>query len=876
MDLLEWLETQLGRPQLDVERASRVMQYADALTRVENACFSESLIADRWETASELLKRRDELMLCGWDGVHSKGCPRIVTDMAAAEVHYSKSFPGIAERLQSIAEALDAGQVLPKHELRLCDDVSAWPASWRLVLERMNVCPADAITPRSRVDVALHAAGQVVRGYKANPFDCDESLRVVKARSETAAVEFISSILTEQFNASPEKVSRTVVYCEDDSLAVRLDASLKRRGVPTMGASTQTKAHPVLQVLPLALELCWDPVDPQCLLDLLTLPVLPLPRRVASSLARALSQEPGLGSAAWEQAFAEICEESDRDADNPGKIAERLKDWFCSVRSPHGEPIATTIIAAQCRKVAKWAIGRAALIRADADLSASGEQVSVALGEAARQASLFGELVELSGESITQPQLARLLDEVTVRGVESRPCIVAAGGPTRIRSLTQIAEPYESLIWLGVTTGNTPVSCWSVKQLEDFSKAGIEVDDGTNTLRSLRRAEANGLCLAEEAVLTVLLPASEEQRVHPLWLAVEQKVLEHHKSSAWSPPAVEDLVASGQCDLLAPFVFACESVVVEAAQPRRPLWTIPSSLMSDRETVSASELEDRLACPLKWTLRYQAGLRSSEIASLPNDYQLRGNFFHALLERIFAGDGALPEVEEAVRLAEEAFDERLVLDAAPLSQLEKRVECQRLKRELIRATRVFVETLHRGGYSNVEIEVPIEGSAFGKPLQGWIDCVASAEDGREAVIDFKYGGRSKFYNMIRDGRSVQLATYAFSRQQSSGVFPAVAYLVLSDGKFFTPSGSPVQGIDTSEVLEGPSIENIWNEFSAAIATAEEWLTTDEAVPARPLQNVGDWPPGADIVLSDSLSSDEAQGVCRYCEFSQICGQEVVQ
>jgi hypothetical protein len=99
---------------------------------------------------------------------------------------------------------------------------------------------------------------------------------------------------------------------------------------------------------------------------------------------------------------------------------------------------------------------------------------------------------------------------------------------------------------------------------------------------------------------------------------------------------------------------------------------------------------------------------------------------------------------------------------------------------------------------------------------------------------------------------------------------------LSDGKFFTPSGSPVQGIDTSEVLEGPSIENIWNEFSAAIATAEEWLTTDEAVPARPLQNVGDWPPGADIVLSDSLSSDEAQGVCRYCEFSQICGQEVVQ
>lgn len=72
--LLEWLETQLGLPQADVHRAARVMQYADVLSKVRGVCFERSLAADRWETASELLQRRDELMLCGWDGVSSDGC----------------------------------------------------------------------------------------------------------------------------------------------------------------------------------------------------------------------------------------------------------------------------------------------------------------------------------------------------------------------------------------------------------------------------------------------------------------------------------------------------------------------------------------------------------------------------------------------------------------------------------------------------------------------------------------------------------------------------------------------------------------------------------------------------------------------------------
>ncbi|PAY20985.1 hypothetical protein CKO51_02750 [Rhodopirellula sp. SM50] len=874
--LLEWLETQLGLPQVDVHRASRVMQYADALRKVQDACFSQSLEADGWETASELLKRRDELILCGWDGIKSDGCPQITRDLAAAEKEYRGSFPSEAERLTAVMESLDAGQVLPPHELKLYEGTDVWPAAWQRVLNRMNVFPAEAVLPLAGEGGSLQAAGCVVRGRQAAAFACDESLRVTKARSETAATELVSSVLAEDFASHPHKVARTVVLCEDDSLAVRLDASLQRRGVPTMGTSVQTKAHPVLQVLPLALELCWDPVDPQCLLDLLTLPVIPFPRPIASRLARALGEEPGIGSAAWDRTFDEICAESDQDPDQPGKMAERLRDWLCTERSPANLPIATAMMAGQCRKVATWAIGRATLIWNDESRSDSDEQVAIALREAARQASLLGKLVELTGKTITQPQLGRLLDEVMDRGVESRPCPVADGGPTWVRSLAEIANCYDRLIWLGTTTADAPGSCWSVKQLSDFAAAGIQLDDGTNNLRSLRAAEARGLCLAKESLLVVALPASEEQRVHPLWLAIEQKIAQHHQPNEWSPPAIEDLVAGNDCEALSPFEFRCESVTAQPAQPQRPAWEIPASLLKDRETVSASELEDRLACPLKWTFRYQAGLRPSGIASLPDEFQLRGNLFHKILERVFGGDGALPDAAEAVRLVETTFDERLPLDAAPLAQPEKRVESQRLKNELVKATRLFVETLSDGGYTSVRIEVPIEGTAFGKEMRGSIDCVASAKDGREAVVDFKYAGRAKFYDMITEGRSVQLATYAYSRCQTGGDFPAVAYLVLSDGKFFTPLGSPLAGVDPAQVLDGPSIERVWNNFSRAIVDAEEWLSTDAAVPARPLQVFDDWPHGANIVLKEKLKRDESQGVCRYCEYTKLCGKEAVQ
>jgi len=858
--LLHWLETQLGLPVARVPLASRISDFAAALDAASESVFAASLKADRWATASELLSRRDELLLAGWEGADSEMHPDIVRALARVAKDRAFQFPGEAERLRRVLEALDAGQVLPPHRCSLDDRPDTWPPLWQRVLARLTVAEAQSSVPLGPAGSALHKSQTSLLGATTQRIAFDGTFRHVRTRSQSSAVEFVAAALARV----PDKLPKTVVCCEDDALALRLDACLNRIGLPTTGAAVRSRAHPVLQVLPLSLALGWDPVDPQALLDLLTLPVLPIPRKAASRLAEALAREPGLGSSEWNVAKDGICAE----AEDPEKMRERLKAWFGGECAARGGQMPSRLVRSRCNLVAQWAAGRAALlIKEGAERSDLVEALQVAAG----QAALLGELAESQGTALSEPQLERLLEEALADGVETRPFIEDDSGPVRVRSLSEIDGPCDWLIWLGVGTTDAIGCRWSADQLRMLRDAGVRIDDGSKRLASLRAAEARGYGQVKEAFLAVALPQDLEKRWHPLWLALRALLPESEREQ---PPVLEEVIASGDPASLSPFSFDCRDTEVKPPQKSRALWRIPGTLLVERDNVSATELQDRLACPLKWTLHYQARLRPSPIAQLPDEHQLKGTFCHSVFERVFGAGGELPSVEEAVHRVLSVFDERLPLDAAPLAQPGKHFERQRLRRQIENATRVLVGTLAGGGYQIVGIEVKLSGEAFGKPLTGWIDCVARHKSGEEAIVDFKYGGRSKYHSLIQEGKAVQLATYAHGRCSADGRFPAVAYLVLSDGLLYTPAGSSVRGgSGHSPINNAPSIQTVWQSFSDAIQRAGDWLTAGAPVPARPLQAPSDWPEGATIVLEDRPKPGQGQAVCAYCDYQRICGIE---
>jgi len=855
--LLRWLETQLGLLSVENHRASCVTEYASALDSITDSVISKSMVNDRWATASELLSRRDELQLSGWDQTELEGLPDVVREMARAVNGRRFVFPSVSERISRVVDALDDGQQLPQHVCILADDAERWPKRWQAVLSRLNLGTFADVPPAAAEGTALRYAQSVVRGCMASKIEPDSSLRYVHTLSQTAAVEFVAATLAH----SRDQVERTVILCEDDQLAMQFDLCLLRYGLPSTGASACSPAHPVLQVLPLSLALCWQPVDPQCLLDFLTLPVGPIPRPAATSLANALTVEPGFGSSEWQSSFEELCS-AENDPD--GKLRKRLEEWLFCNRVNQNSTISTRLVRDRCASVSQWATGHAIAIGAEEE-----PQLLLihALRVAASQAALLGELAQSQGGELSEPQLARLIEEALSTGVEAVGAIEAAGGPIRIRSLSEIVDPCYRVIWLGLGTGDASACRWSTDQLKSLRILGIEVDDGTKSLTSLRAAEARGLCLVEKSLLAILLPQDMEKRWHPVWLAIRTVLV---SEALEQTPVLENLIEHDLVSSIEPFTFVTKSAEVEPPQPQRSVWSVDPALLSDRDSVSATELEDRLACPLKWVLRHRANLRPSSIAQLPDDYRLKGTFCHKILEYAFNDGGELPPVEEAVAKVERLFDERLELDAAPLAQSDKYRERQSLRRELAHATRVLIGTLASGGYRVKGIEVEVQGEAFGKPLVGSIDCLIEHVDGNEGIIDFKYGGK-KFERMIADGKAVQLATYAYSRSIEIGRFPAVAYLVLADGLLFTPSGGPINGDGSRTVVDGPGIRAVWEQFQAAIKDAEEWLTTDGQIPARPLQGSDDWPAGATIVLETNLKPNDVQSVCKYCDYQHLCG-----
>jgi ATP-dependent helicase/nuclease subunit B len=865
--LLAWLETQLGLPVRDAQRTARIAAYASVLDRALADSFKASFEADRWSTATVLLDRRDALLLSGWDGKASGSNPLWVNEMAAVESGSEFPFPGEAERLRRVLDALDAGQQLPPHQCRLVDPVETWPVAWLRVLSRLTVTQEEAPQASATESSSLFVMQGGVLGDGRGEVEADPTFRQVRTLSATAAVEFVAATLAR----TRGNAERTAVVCEDDDLALRLDAALHRIGVPTMGVSGRTTAHPVLQVLPLYLAMGWGPVDPEVALAFLTLPVLPIPLRAAGRLARALAEEPGVGGAKWAQAMDELCKaaaQSNKDKPDAGEVLrDQLRTWLEGERTPRDGKISTALVRERCGLVARWASGRAAYLEKQEQAEPA---LVYALRTAAGQAALLGELAQCQGSALSEPQLNRLLEDVLAPGLESQSHPELEGSPIRVRSLSEVGGGVDRLIWLGPVASETVGSRWSASQCRELEAAGLAVDDGSQALSALRSAEARGFCHVRGSMLVVIPPLGERQRLHPVWISASSRL---ERCQRESPPVLEQLVATGSISGLEPFNVACAQFSAEPPQPARSLWQIPKELMAERERVSATELEERLACPLKWVLKHQAGLYRAFTAQLPDARRLKGSFAHRILELVLGDGGSLPTPDDAVERLRSVFDERLALDAAPLAQPKRRLDAELLRSELERSTRVLVETLARGGYRIHGFEVEVDGTALGRPLSGQIDCLAQREDGAEAVIDFKYGGRSKYGDALREGTATQLATYAHARQQARGSSPAVAYLVLSDSMLLTPRDSAVAGAASTAVVAGPAIEQVWTRFARALQTGGDWLEGKVPVPARPLQDPGAWPVDADLVLKRDLKDGEWQSVCRYCDYTRLCGME---
>ena len=307
--LLRDLELRLGLSVDDEPEALRVARWAArvAVLAPLGRFYSASFDVDALGTASALLRLRDLLIEAGWAGrVVSAGGPRLDAIAELEQLGHPALPPGAVDRLAAVARALAGCRTKIYSELRLAEPPAFWSACWQTVFHRLEqagtrVSLHTASFPGARVDTDL---GRVQAALKREgtlglgALQGDGSFVLLNAETAWEAGRATAAVL------ATLPLERTVVIRGGDVSA--LDNALAAHGLPTQGWRSNSPWRAALQVLPLALELAFEPKDPYRVLELLTLPVGPFQGSAGRRLAKALARPPGIGSPAWEEAKLEL------------------------------------------------------------------------------------------------------------------------------------------------------------------------------------------------------------------------------------------------------------------------------------------------------------------------------------------------------------------------------------------------------------------------------------------------------------------------------------------------------------------------------------------------------------------------------------------
>lgn len=758
---LQWMEIHLGLSGHPNDNDYlRIEQYRQGLRRHleadPQAFYRRSFEADQFAAAGELLARRDELLLAGWDFLPNPALPPRLACLAALEAHFDqgntgKLAPGFADRFLNIEQQLTLHK-LPLETLKVNSPPELLPAHWKRLFRRLeqqevelkylNYALPEENTDLSALQQTLQNGDRQKQSLRA-----DGSLLLLRGKRETDLAAFLATLLRRNERYRPA--------CLVPHKNRSLDNALIQEGLPSMGILSASLARPTLQVLKLIPVFLWHPIDPFKVMEFVSLAVKPLHDELADRIAMQMAQSPGMMSEGWQRAinafWAELDERAQKDSSiDIREIRSQYNFWFERDRYDISEKAPKEDVIAMYGYLERWA-------RREFEENNGKNNSLLVLRDQARR---IRELLE----ALPETQLTHLELERIVRTIyEPAPVQVEAQEKGHLPYVYQphaFTGPVDDLLWWNFVQREPEhfFSRWYQSERSYLAEQGIHLEkpaDENARLIWQRKRPVLLTCRRLILVIPEYIDGSPVQS-HPLYGNIEA-----------SFKGLESITCDIDRRSCAPIWTELFDLPQKVELPARQLGRPSPFLLLDkayqldkRDEETFSSLESLFYYPYQWVFRHKLQLRKSSILSIVADSTLLGNLAHRFFERLLQHRDLLQmNKADVYRWIDQQADALFQREGAVLLLYGREPERISFLKRVQYAAWSLVNLIQSNGWQVRSTEEPLGGDFLGIPLNGRADLVLEKGD-ELAVVDLKWRGASYRERSIRNEEDLQLVLYA--------------------------------------------------------------------------------------------------------------------
>lgn len=812
IQLLAWFESQLGLELPEISFTSRMVQYLSCLKELDgpHRFYHKSLQQDEFGVASTLLQWRDTWFEAGWQGgeIGDDDTPRLVDMQELEKLALDRVPVGLGQRVQRVLFALQEQKL--EVTLLLRDPADVFPTVWQQLFASLGAelnefrpepgCSGDSdLAILQRQLASPREAGDVAK------LSGDGTVVVLRDGSPQLSAAWIARFA----NAQNQADGSVGVLAMDHGAT--LDDALNEAGYPRLGFTDTSYWRPVFQVLPLALELLWRPLDPLILLQFLTHPMGPIPGNIRRKLARVVSSQPGIGSDVWCNAIEVELDAAVKDMEPiPAKtkrdeLKSNIETWLGGERFDPQNGIDIELLRERVRHVSLW-LGRALAAQED-----TGEATlyAAALGQSDELVRTLVRLRDSGTEQLPRVSVRRLIEAVRGTG-SSRPrrprqCIPHAPQLLRADTPAGFVSPVPTVIWWGADKERLPSRYpWSRIEQAALSGRGVELLSLNSQLEWQSASWLRPIMAATNRLVLVLHDNADSH--HPVF---DQIVA---VAKGWTEVRIDEIMRDAGSLPIADKLPETRAIPERSLPTKCRWWQLPEGInIAGRDEESFSSLEKFLFGPHRWVLHYIARIRSGSLEALDDGPLLRGNLTHELFELFFNAHQDIaainPEVAEqwAQRQVAELIEQKGAVLLAPGRQAEKHDFIS----TVTDALKVLINHLQDAGVVSVVMEMACEGRFIGGNLRGSIDLVATNAAGETAVVDFKWGAYEKRRKMLVESGYLQLAVYAQLLNQNIGGWPTLGYFIVSKARLLVLDSDFFPNATKEQPENGESLLEFW-------------------------------------------------------------------